>query len=290
MLQHHLQVTRHQESPTEPVSWDDSCQRDLRWWSDVSHLVVGIDLAASLYPCIRCGVGRVSRLRPPVRLVVFRCFSIFNQPLRASGSLPCHPGFSPSSPGQVSVSLHRQYVRSFIPPQGRGHSFLNTQLRGSGNSSPLRIQQCASAPPVCPGSPQRFSRLSQPGWPDPRFRVDSPHGCVTVDLFVTSLNHRLQVYFSPMADPQAAAADALIQSWDHLQAYAFPSYGLIQRVLSKVQGSHNLELTLVLPFGHYGLGFRTSSTFWWRSLSFCLNVGIFSVSPTSISNTGASAR
>ena len=71
---------------------------------------------------------------------------------------------------------------------------------------------------------------------------------VTVDLFATSLNHRLQVYFSPMADPQAAAVDALIQSWDCLQAYAFPPFGLIQRVLSKVRGSHNLELTLVAPF------------------------------------------
>ena len=71
---------------------------------------------------------------------------------------------------------------------------------------------------------------------------------VMVDLFATSLNHRLQVYFSPMADPQAAAVDALIQSWDHLQAYAFPPFSLIQRVLSKVRGSHNLELTLVAPF------------------------------------------
>ena len=44
---------------------------------------------------------------------------------------------------------------------------------------------------------------------------------VTVDLFATSLNHRLQVYFSPMADPQAAAVDALVQSWDNLQVYAF---------------------------------------------------------------------
>ena len=71
---------------------------------------------------------------------------------------------------------------------------------------------------------------------------------VTVDLFTTSLHHRFQVYFSPMADPQAAAVDALVQSWDNLQAYAFPPFGLLQRVLSKVRGSHNLELTLIAPF------------------------------------------
>ena len=39
---------------------------------------------------------------------------------------------------------------------------------------------------------------------------------VMVTLFATSINHRLQVYFSPMADPQAAAVDALIQPWDNL--------------------------------------------------------------------------
>ena len=44
-LQHRLQVSCHQESPTEPVSWDDSCPKDLLWWSDPSHLVVGVDLA-----------------------------------------------------------------------------------------------------------------------------------------------------------------------------------------------------------------------------------------------------
>ena len=86
---------------------------------------------ASIYRRVRCGVGRVSPLRPPVRLVVLRCFSIFDQPPRASGRLPCHPGFSPSPPGQVGVSLHRQYVRSFIPPQGRGHSLLDTQFFAS---------------------------------------------------------------------------------------------------------------------------------------------------------------
>ena len=62
--------------------------------------------AVSLYRRVRCGVGRVSRLRPPILLVVSRCFSIFDQPSRTSGSLPCHPGFSPSPPWQVGVSLH----------------------------------------------------------------------------------------------------------------------------------------------------------------------------------------
>ena len=85
--------------------------------------------------------------------------------------------------------------------------------------------------------------------------MDPPSGGVPRSLpplaghggFICHL-HRLQVYFSLMADPQAAAVDALIQPWDHLQAYAFPPFSLIQKVLTKVRGSHNLEMTLVAPF------------------------------------------
>ena len=74
------------------------------------------------------------------------------------------------------------------------------------------------------------------------------HWPVTVDLFATSLNHRLQVYFSPMADRQAAGNDTMLQSWEHLQAYAFPPFGFIQRVFTKVHQSRNFEVTLVALF------------------------------------------
>ena len=69
-----------------------------------------------------------------------------------------------------------------------------------------------------------------------------------IDLFATSLNHRLPVYFLLMFDPQSAGTDAMLQSWDGLQAYAFPPFGLLPRVLAKVRRSRGLELTLVAPF------------------------------------------
>ena len=70
---------------------------------------------------------------------------------------------------------------------------------------------------------------------------------VTVDLFATSLNHRLQVYFSPMADPQATAVDALIQSWGHLQAYAFPLEGPYQGSRLPQSGADPCSNLLVAP-------------------------------------------
>ena len=44
-LQHRLLVSRPAESPTTLVSWDASCQRDLRWWSVPSHLSGGVYLS-----------------------------------------------------------------------------------------------------------------------------------------------------------------------------------------------------------------------------------------------------
>ena len=69
-----------------------------------------------------------------------------------------------------------------------------------------------------------------------------------IDLFATSLTARLPVYFSPASDPRAAGTDALLQSWDDLQAYAFPPVAIIRRVLLKLRSSRNCELTLIAPF------------------------------------------
>ena len=70
---------------------------------------------------------------------------------------------------------------------------------------------------------------------------------VQIDLFATSDNHRCSIYFSPLHDPKSAGTDAFLQSWDGLQAYAFPPVSLIPRVLAKLRASSGTELTLVAP-------------------------------------------
>ena len=69
-----------------------------------------------------------------------------------------------------------------------------------------------------------------------------------VDLFATSLNYHLPVFFSPINDPVAAASDAFLQSWDDMQAYAFPPFAVVREVLDKVVSSRNLLLTLMAPW------------------------------------------
>ena len=60
---------------------------------------------------------------------------------------------------------------------------------------------------------------------------------VQIDLFATSDNHRCSIYFSPFQDPMSAGTDAFLQSWDSLQAYAFPPVAVIPRVLAKLRAS-----------------------------------------------------
>ena len=70
----------------------------------------------------------------------------------------------------------------------------------------------------------------------------------TIDLFATSINYRLQVYFAPLKDPMSAGTDAFLQSWNGLQAYAFPPFSLVRQVINKLRSSLCLEMTLIAPF------------------------------------------
>ena len=70
---------------------------------------------------------------------------------------------------------------------------------------------------------------------------------VQIDLFATSANHRCSIYFSPFRDPRSAGTDVFLQSWDGLQAYAFPPVAVIPRVLAKLRASKGTVLTLMTP-------------------------------------------
>ena len=71
---------------------------------------------------------------------------------------------------------------------------------------------------------------------------------VQIDLFATSENRQCSIFFSPFRDPMAAGTDAFLQPWDGLQAYAFPPWSIIPRVLAKLRESQGTEFTLVAPY------------------------------------------
>ena len=86
---------------------------------------------------------------------------------------------------------------------------------------------------------------------------------VQIALFATSDNHHCSIYFSPFRDPMSAGTDAFLQSWDGLQAYAFPPVPIIPRVLAKLRASTGTELTLVAPHWAQRPWFSPCSSFRW---------------------------
>lgn len=68
-----------------------------------------------------------------------------------------------------------------------------------------------------------------------------------MDLFSTRFNRKLEVFFSVVLNPWAAAEDALQHPWDNLDIYAFPPFCLIRQVINKLMTSQNLRMTLVAP-------------------------------------------
>ena len=70
---------------------------------------------------------------------------------------------------------------------------------------------------------------------------------VQLVFFATSANLRCSIYFSQFRDPMSADTEAFLQSWEGLQAYAFPPVAIIPRVLATLRASTGTELTLVAP-------------------------------------------
>ena len=174
-------------------------------------------------------LGRLSRRRPSLRLVVSPLLSVFHQ---SPGALQ---GFLPSLRGRVvAVFSDNTTALAYLKKQGGTPSatlntvaqsvlrfceefhihlpqFIPGKMNVLADSLSRRNQVIGSEWTLCAKAFRQLLRL----WP------------ATINLFATSLNHRLPVYFSPMVDPQSAGTDAMLQSWDGLQAYAFPPFGLL---------------------------------------------------------------
>ena len=247
------------------VSWDDSCLQDLRWWSNVAHLNVGIPLdlphPALLLFTDASEVGWGVSLRDDhmssswykvsltfsinhwellavllavhgfLHLLTNQSVALFSDNTTALAYLRKEGGTRSSSLNSVAQAILRlceshgvHLLPQFIP----GH--LNVLADSLSRGSQVVGSEWTLCREVCS---ELFRR-----WP------------VTIDLFATSLNHRLPIYFSLMVDPQSAGTDSMLQPWDNLQAYAFFPFNLIPWVLSKVrlsQSGGNSRGSLLAP-------------------------------------------
>jgi len=68
----------------------------------------------------------------------------------------------------------------------------------------------------------------------------------TIDLFASRISHQVPRYMSWKHDPYSIGRDAFQAPWKDLQAYAFPPFSLIPRVLKKIQ-DEKATLLLITP-------------------------------------------
>ena len=250
-LQLRLDVAGPQPLKDELISWDDSCRPDLRWWSIPRHLNGGIPLNLP-HPRLLLftdasdsGWGAFAEDRLS-GMWSWDVLSLFDQPPQTPEYTFSSPGFSPSPAGSVCLTVHGHY---------HSYSSLNVVAQAilrlcEANALRLLPQFVSGKFNMLADSLSRGSQVIDSEW------TLCQEAClelfhrwpITIALFATSLNHCLQVYFAPMMDQQSSGTDAMMQRWDNLQAYAFPPFGFILRVLAKVRQSRDLEVTLVAPF------------------------------------------
>ena len=246
----------------DPVYASMECLRDLQWWLHLPRLSLGVSLC-QVSPDLHfwsdaSDVGWGAHLDRQI----------------ASGLWDAHQAaLSITARELLAVKLGLHQFQSFL--QGRTVAVLCDNAttvaslrKEGGTSSPLlttlaqeilRWTESLSirlAPQFLPGSNNVLAAaLSRPHqlplsewslnltvfqslrrlWP------------VHIDLFTTSDIHRCSFYFSPFRGPMSAGTDAFLQSWDGLQAYAFPPVAIIPRVLAKLRASTGTEFTLVAP-------------------------------------------
>ena len=202
----------------------------------------------SVHGCLGFQLGRLPQVRSSVRLVASDLFHLFHQ----SPGTPCGAllgsGFSTPSATSVSVSFRRHHSISYLRNQGGIHSStLNSVAQMV--LCPCEDHHIRLLPQFIPGcinvlanSLSHRSQVLGSEWTlcHPAFQELLRRWLATIDLFATTLNHRLPVYFSPIEDLQSAGTDAMMQLWEGLQAYAFPPFGLLHRVLAKVRQSRRV--------------------------------------------------
>ena len=201
-------------------------------------------------------MGRPSRLSghfrpvgPPTDGVVYQ----------RQGTARCSAGAFPvpvSSPRSHSGCLLRQHHSVDLPSQGRWHQVSSPLHLGSGD---LALDGVPLHPPgstVPSGLRQRPSRRPVSPSPAPTYRVVPNHDRLPIfekplagsSSFICHLSQSsLFDLLLPFPGSEVRGTDAFLQSWDGLQAYAFPPVAVIPRVLATLRASKGTELTLVTP-------------------------------------------
>ena len=143
-----------------------------------------------------------------------------------------------------SLVLATDYYRSSLSEKPGRHSLFQPVFSLQGDSPSLLGTSDSTGSEAYSGSSQCTSRHTV------SLSSTSEHGmgittsnvqCISLlwgrphlDLFATSLNHKLDTFASSVPDPLAYAVDAMSISWKGMFSYAFPPFRFLSQVLQKV--------------------------------------------------------
>ena len=245
-----------------PVSVSTECLRDLQWWLHLPRLSLGVSLC-QVSPDLHfwseaSDVGWGAHLDRQVASGLWdshqAALSINARELMAV-KLGFHQFQSSLRGRTVAVFCDNTTVVAYLRKEGGTRSpLLNSLVQEI-----LRWTESFSirlAPQFLPGSNNVLAdalscphQLPHSEWSLNMTVFQSLRRLwpVQIYLFATSENRRCSIYFSPFQYPMSAGTDAFLQSWNGLQAYAFPPVAIIPCVLAKLRASSGTELTLVAP-------------------------------------------
>ena len=156
------------------------------------------------------------------------CLELFNQSSRNFGNSLCGSGFSSLPLGSSCRSVLRQLYCPGLPPETRRHLFVHLERSCSGTPLALRGSFHSSSSPVHSRPSQCSGGLAQPSLSSPRLRVDVvSSGCGGASSPVTCHHRPLRdipepspagVLFTDVRSAVGSHMDAMLQSWDGLQA------------------------------------------------------------------------
>ena len=169
-----------------------------------------------------------------------------HQRSRAPGCTGGSPPFSAFSGREGSLHILRQQHSGVLSLQGGWHEVSISELSHSGDPALGGVPLHPPLASVHSGVPERPSGLPLSSSPAPLYRtVPSPGGFSLYQSSLAGANRlvchvrQCSVFFSPFRGPMAAGTDAFLQCWDGLQAYAFPPWSVIPRVVAKLRVSHS---------------------------------------------------
>ena len=183
-----------------------------------------------VYRCVRLGMGSPPSHSPgewclttrgtKLHINQFEMMALLNALLAIKKQLTGMTMQLMSDNATVVSYLRKQGVMVSASPSGTGSAVTSTR----------RTYYCSGQ--ACPGKKNvladllsRRDKIIHTEWTLYHSLVTAL--CITwdrpnIDPFATHLNHRLPVFVSPMADPQAVDVDALSIPWNGMYAYASP--------------------------------------------------------------------